>query len=103
MISINEFYRNRDVFITGATGLVGKVLIEKLLRSCPDIARIFVLLREKHSKNINTRLEEMKKIPVRFPFPFLLAINQTNHQLGNLKVNNNGSLFLFLFLKKKAL
>jgi len=84
MIGINEFYRNRDVFITGATGLVGKVLIEKLLRSCPDVNRIFVLLREKHSKNIETRLEEMKNTPVRFPFPFF-AINQTNHRVGNFQ------------------
>jgi alcohol-forming fatty acyl-CoA reductase len=76
MISINEFYRNRDVFITGATGLVGKVLIEKLLRSCPDLNRIFILMREKHSKKIEQRLEEMKNIPVRFPFPF--HRNQSN-------------------------
>jgi alcohol-forming fatty acyl-CoA reductase len=64
MITIPEFYTNRDVFITGATGFVGKVLIEKLLRSCPDIKRIFLLLRAKRSKSINVRLDEIKNTPV---------------------------------------
>lgn len=64
MITIPEFYNNRDVFITGATGFVGKVLIEKLLRSCPGIKRIFLLLRAKRSKSINVRLEEIKNTPV---------------------------------------
>jgi FlaA1/EpsC-like NDP-sugar epimerase len=65
MITIPEFYNNRDVFITGATGFVGKVLIEKLLRSCPGIKRIFLLLRAKRSKSINVRLEEIKNTPVK--------------------------------------
>lgn len=65
MITIPEFYRDKDVFVTGATGLIGKVLIEKLLRSCPDVRRVFVLLREKKSKDIEQRLDEMKNIPVR--------------------------------------
>lgn len=64
MISIPEFYNNRDVFITGATGFVGKVLIEKLLRSCPNIKRVFLLLRSKRSKSINQRLEEIKNTAV---------------------------------------
>lgn len=66
MITIPEFYNNRDVFITGATGFVGKVLIEKLLRSCPTIKRVFLLLRAKRSKSINERLEEIKNTPVSY-------------------------------------
>lgn len=83
---IKEFFKGRDIFITGGTGknififlkwmhefqpmhlvalgFMGKVLIEKLLRSCPDLNRIFILLREKKSKNIDQRLEELSKIPV---------------------------------------
>lgn len=64
MISITDFYNERDVFITGATGFLGKVLIEKLLRSCSNVGRIFVLLREKRSKSIAERLEEIKKLAV---------------------------------------
>lgn len=64
MITIPEFYNNRDVFITGATGFVGKVLIEKLLRSCPGVGRVFLLLRSKRSKTISTRLEEITNTPL---------------------------------------
>ncbi|CAO1421565.1 unnamed protein product [Diamesa serratosioi] len=60
MISIPDFYANRDVFITGGTGFMGKVLIEKLLRSCSNVHRIFVLLRSKRGKSIDVRLEEIK-------------------------------------------
>jgi fatty acyl-CoA reductase len=70
MITIPEFYKNRDVLVTGATGFVGKLLIEKLLRSCNDIGRIFVLLRPKRSKSINERLEEIKGMAVSEFFPF---------------------------------
>lgn len=66
MITIPEFYSNRDILITGATGFVGKVLIEKLLRSCPSIGRVFCLLREKRSKSINERLDEIKSTPVSY-------------------------------------
>lgn len=57
--TISEFYAGRSIFITGATGFVGKVLVEKLLRSCPDIGKLYVLIRAKKGKNIHTRLEEM--------------------------------------------
>ncbi|KAL7013489.1 hypothetical protein ACKWTF_015423 [Chironomus riparius] len=61
--SIPEFYNNKSVFITGGTGFVGKVLIEKLLRSCPGIDNIYLLCRSKKGKNINERLEEVKSSP----------------------------------------
>jgi fatty acyl-CoA reductase len=32
---ISAFFNSKSVFITGATGFVGKQIIEKLLRSCP--------------------------------------------------------------------
>lgn len=64
MFSIKEFFNGRDIFVTGATGFLGKVLIEKLLRSCSNVGRIFVLLRPKRSKSIHERLEEIKKMAV---------------------------------------
>lgn len=71
MITIPDFYSNRDVFITGATGFVGKVLIEKLLRSCPSINKVFLVLRTKRSKSIEERLEEIKNTPVSFSRNFV--------------------------------
>ncbi|XP_055375872.1 putative fatty acyl-CoA reductase CG5065 [Condylostylus longicornis] len=57
-IEIKEFYKGRDVFITGGLGFLGKVLIEKLLRSCGDLNRIFVLVRAKKNKAAQCRLNE---------------------------------------------
>ncbi|XP_070502901.1 putative fatty acyl-CoA reductase CG5065 [Chironomus tepperi] len=52
MITIPEFYNNRDIFITGGSGFVGKVLIEKLLRSCSEI-ELFSGLMETDPKVFN--------------------------------------------------
>ncbi|XP_011859322.1 PREDICTED: putative fatty acyl-CoA reductase CG5065 [Vollenhovia emeryi] len=56
---IPAFYAGRCIFITGGTGFMGKVLIEKILRSCPDVANIFVLIRPKKELSINDRLQKM--------------------------------------------
>lgn len=61
---IAKFFAGRDIFITGGSGFMGKVLIEKLLRSCSGLNRIFVLIRSKKSKTAQERLEDLKKIPV---------------------------------------
>jgi len=33
--SIADFFKQKTIFITGATGFIGKQLVEKLVRSCP--------------------------------------------------------------------
>lgn len=38
---------------------MGKMLIDKLLRSCPDIENIYLLVRPKKGKDIHTRLDEI--------------------------------------------
>jgi len=65
---VAEFYRGRSVFVTGASGFMGKVLLEKLLYSCPDLRTIYILVRSKRSKTPEQRAEEMFKIPVSFRF-----------------------------------
>lgn len=59
MVSIRDFYKDRSVFITGATGFMGKVLVEKLLRSCPGIRHIYLLVRPKANRDVRMRLEEL--------------------------------------------
>ena len=58
-ISIREFYNGKSIFVTGGSGFIGKVLIEKLLNSCPDIERIYLLIRSsRDGKSPQQRLEE---------------------------------------------
>ncbi|XP_059056959.1 putative fatty acyl-CoA reductase CG5065 [Achroia grisella] len=61
---VNEWYRGRKVLITGASGLMGKVLIEKLLYSVPDIGCIYGLIRSKRGKSPESRIEDMWKLPL---------------------------------------
>ncbi|XP_046422619.1 putative fatty acyl-CoA reductase CG5065 isoform X1 [Neodiprion fabricii] len=62
--SIPAFYAGRSIFITGGTGFMGKVLIEKLLRSCPAVEEIFLLMRPKKNSTIDARLKEMLTSPL---------------------------------------
>ncbi|RZC33010.1 fatty acyl-CoA reductase -like, partial [Asbolus verrucosus] len=55
---IRKFYDRQNVFITGGTGFMGKVLTEKLLRST-NVATIYILIRTKKGKDAQTRLKEM--------------------------------------------
>lgn len=62
--SIPEFYANQEIFVTGGSGFLGKVLIEKLLRSCSELKSIYILLRPKKAKPIEQRLKEILELPL---------------------------------------
>ncbi|CAH0549714.1 unnamed protein product [Brassicogethes aeneus] len=53
---VQKFYNGATVFLTGGTGFLGKMLIEKLLRST-DVKMIYILIREKKGKNVHSRVE----------------------------------------------
>ncbi|XP_013185409.1 putative fatty acyl-CoA reductase CG5065 [Amyelois transitella] len=57
--TIPEFYKGKTIFITGGSGFMGKVLIEKLLYSCPEIDRIYLLLRNKRGVRAESRLAQI--------------------------------------------
>ncbi|KAF9913384.1 cyclin-dependent kinase inhibitor far1 [Lobosporangium transversale] len=55
-----EFYnKNSVVFLTGATGFVGKTILEKLLRSFPQITKIYLLVRVSADKTLQGRIENL--------------------------------------------
>lgn len=47
MSDIEEYFAEKNILVTGVTGFVGKVLVEKLLRCCDSIGDVFVLVRTK--------------------------------------------------------
>lgn len=56
--SIQRHFRDSTVLLTGASGYVGILCLEKLLRAT-DVARIYVLLRPKRNEDVATRLAKM--------------------------------------------
>ncbi|XP_032666763.1 putative fatty acyl-CoA reductase CG5065 [Odontomachus brunneus] len=56
---IQQFYSGQTIFITGGSGFLGKILIEKLLRACTDITTIYVLLRSKTERDVEDRLNDI--------------------------------------------
>ncbi|KAG5861920.1 hypothetical protein JTB14_012997 [Gonioctena quinquepunctata] len=64
MASIPEYFEGKDIFITGGSGFIGKVLIEKILRSCPSVGKIYFLLKSKKRKSIEERLAVIKNMAV---------------------------------------
>ncbi|CAH0581580.1 unnamed protein product [Chrysodeixis includens] len=63
-VSIADFYAGKSVFITGVTGFVGKVCVEKLLYSCKDIDKVFVLVRDKKDESVSKRIDKIIDSPV---------------------------------------
>lgn len=63
-LPISQFYTDRSVFITGGTGFMGKVLVEKLLRSCPGIKNLYLLIRPKRGQETTARLNDLLNAPV---------------------------------------
>lgn len=62
--TIPDFYKGKEILITGGTGFIGKVLIEKLLRSCPDVKAIYLLMRERKGQTIEERLKYIAESPL---------------------------------------
>lgn len=51
-----NFYRDKCIFLTGGTGFLGQLFVEKLLRT--GVKRIYLLSRAKKGKSTKERLKE---------------------------------------------
>ncbi|KAL1453313.1 hypothetical protein WDU94_007461 [Cyamophila willieti] len=52
-------YEGGQILMTGATGFLGQILIEKLLRSFPRIKTIYIIVREKKGLSAEQRIDKM--------------------------------------------
>ncbi|GLJ37421.1 hypothetical protein SUGI_0760110 [Cryptomeria japonica] len=52
-----EFLRGKNILVIGATGFLGKVFMEKILRVQPEVGCIFALIRAKNIQSARTRLQ----------------------------------------------
>ena len=64
--SMSSFYNDKVIFITGGSGFLGKVVIEKLLRCCPGVKKILMLLRTKKERTAEERIKSLFNIEVNF-------------------------------------
>ncbi|GLH00542.1 Fatty acyl-CoA reductase, partial [Gryllus bimaculatus] len=62
--TVAEFYRGQSVLLTGGSGFVGRVLLEKLLFYCPDIDTVYVLLRPRKGLSVQERLHKLLDVPL---------------------------------------
>lgn len=65
-ISVNDFYKDKTIFITGVTGFIGKVLLEKILRKCSSVRKIYLLIRPNSSESCHERLNKMLTTSILF-------------------------------------
>ncbi|GJV08474.1 fatty acyl-CoA reductase 2-like protein [Tanacetum coccineum] len=56
-IGIVNVLKGKGFFVTGATGFLGKVFIEKILRTVPDVGKIYLLIK---AKNKDAAMERLK-------------------------------------------
>lgn len=59
-MTVAEYFKGQNIFITGGSGFLGKLLIEKLLRCCSGVGNIYVLLRPKRGHSVEERLQVLK-------------------------------------------
>ena len=59
-LKIKEFYFNKTIMITGCTGFIGKVILEKLLRVCKP-KKLFIMVRPKRNVAPMDRVNEILK------------------------------------------
>ncbi|XP_037417194.1 fatty acyl-CoA reductase 1-like [Triticum dicoccoides] len=55
--SLVEYFRGKSILITGSTGFLGKVLVEKILRVQPDVKKLFLLIRASDVESAMLRIQ----------------------------------------------
>jgi alcohol-forming fatty acyl-CoA reductase len=48
--AVQSYYKDKNILITGCTGFLAKIVLEKIIRSCSDFGKIYVMMRTKKTK-----------------------------------------------------
>ncbi|KAE8798403.1 fatty acyl-CoA reductase 1-like [Hordeum vulgare] len=51
------YFRGRSILVTGSTGFLGKVLVEKILRVQPDVKKVYLLIRASDMESAKFRIQ----------------------------------------------
>ena len=57
---IQEYLKGKVLLVTGATGFLAKGLVEKILRSTPDVEKIYILIRPKKQQDGSVLFAEQR-------------------------------------------
>ncbi|XP_055382887.1 putative fatty acyl-CoA reductase CG5065 [Condylostylus longicornis] len=80
---IPEWFAGKNILISGSTGFMGKVLVEKLLRDCPDLKQLYLLIRSKRGVDPEKRRDDYFKCEV---FQRLLENNNNSKIFNKIKL-----------------
>ncbi|XP_021837609.1 fatty acyl-CoA reductase 3 isoform X2 [Spinacia oleracea] len=56
--SIIGFLGHKTILVTGATGFIAKILVEKILRTQPNVKQLYLLVRARDAKAADARLQD---------------------------------------------
>lgn len=56
---IQNFYAGKHILLTGCTGYLGTLILEKILRTCTEISKLYILVREKTNMTIEDRMKKL--------------------------------------------
>ena len=62
--ALRDRYRGQRIFLTGASGLVGQAVLEKILRALPDVGEVLLFLRPHGRTTAEDRLPEILRSPL---------------------------------------
>ena len=79
------------VLFIGGTGFVGKILIEKLLRSCPELASLLIIIRPKKGQNVESRIKQI------FNEPVSVSQSLVFFQCGKYSTSRNKNNGIFIY------
>eukprot|EP00352_Strombidinopsis_acuminata_P008819 CAMPEP_0176366532 /NCGR_PEP_ID=MMETSP0126-20121128/21249_1 /TAXON_ID=141414 ORGANISM="Strombidinopsis acuminatum, Strain SPMC142" /NCGR_SAMPLE_ID=MMETSP0126 /ASSEMBLY_ACC=CAM_ASM_000229 /LENGTH=51 /DNA_ID=CAMNT_0017723997 /DNA_START=46 /DNA_END=201 /DNA_ORIENTATION=- len=51
-MNVEKFFAGKVILLTGTTGFIGKVILEKIIRSAPDFKKIYVMARQKKNQPV---------------------------------------------------